>query len=152
MPDTFHVKGDEEFRKIAGRLRAAGDRDLNKATSGAIRKVAKPIGQRVLKAGAESMPKKGGLAGKIGAGKVGIRVATGRTPAVSILLKASGYDLNPLDRGDLRHLVFGRKGSWVHQRVPAGKFTEAFAKEAPEAQRAVLEAANQTLDDVARGI
>jgi hypothetical protein len=149
----IHIEGTAQFQQLADRLKAAADRDLRKQVGASLRKVAKPIGQRVLEKGAESMPHKGGLSAKIGKGKVGVRAGlTGRQASVSLLLKAGGYDLNPLDRGQLRHPVFGNKKSWVRQSVPSGRFTAAFEAEAPKARAEVLKAVNDTLNDAARGL
>lgn len=149
----LHVEGTADLQRLADRLKVAADRDLRKQVGASLRKVAKPIGQRVLERGARVMPHKGGLSERIARGKIGVRSGlTGRSASVSLMLKAGGYDLKPLDRGDLRHPVFGLKKTWVRQSVPPLAFTGAFELEAPEARRAVLKAMETTLDDAARGL
>lgn len=149
----LRIEGTEEFHKLAARVKDAGDKKLRTATGKAIRDVAKPAGKRILGKAAESMPQRGGLAAKIASGSIGVRSSySGSRAQVSLLLKAHGYDLNPLERGELRHPVYGNRKSWVRQSVPANRFTEAFEAEAPRVRAEVLKAAQGVLNDVARGI
>lgn len=145
------IQGERDLRRVAGTLREAGDKRLNRKVSAAIRLVARPIGIRVLREGAKEMPRRGGFAGVVEAGKVGIRAGfSGRNPSVSIQLRNEGADMKSLDAGILRHPVFGNKSAWTRQDVPEQAFTRAFEEESKPAQVAVAAAAKSTLNEIAR--
>lgn len=150
----IRVEGNDDLQKLADALKDAGDKDLQKQVSGALRSVAKPLGERVLRRGAEHMPQRGGLAARVAdMGRVGVSASLrGRVASVSVILRNKGVDLRSLDAGMLRHPVFGNRKAWTAQRIPAGAFTRAFDAEAREAQDAATKAAQSALDDVARKV
>lgn len=152
---VVRVEGTDDLQRIADALKEAGDKDLQKSIAAALRSEAKPLGERVLRRGAESMPHRGGLAERVaGLGRVGVSSALrGRVASVSVILRNKGVDLKSLDAGILRHLVFaqsGRPRTWVRQTVPAGAFRQAFEDEAREVQAKAVKAAQGVLDDVGR--
>ncbi|HJR90329.1 MAG TPA: hypothetical protein VJ782_09260 [Aeromicrobium sp.] len=143
----------DDLQRISRALKEAGDKGLQKRVSAAMRQEAKPLGERVLRAGAGKMPRRGGLSSRISSrGKVLISNSLGgKSASVTLRLKTSdGYDLRGLDRGQLRHPVYGHRKTWVRQSVPANAFTEAFEAEAPRFRQSILKAAQDTLNDVAR--
>lgn len=155
---TLRIEGTDDLQKVADALKEAGDKDLQKRISGALRSEAKPLGLRVLRRGAEEMPHRGGLSARVaGEGRVGVSSALrGRVASVSVILRNKGVDLKSMDAGILRHPVFGRadrsrkEWAWTRQSVPAGAFRRAFDAEAAEVQKAAVKAAQDVLDDVAR--
>ena len=152
---VVRIEGTDDLQRVADALKDAGEKDLVKAVSGALRGEAKPLGERVLRRGAESMPHRGGLSERVaGMGKVGVSSALrGRIASVSVILRNKGVDLKAMDAGVLRHPVFAqadRSRVWVRQSVPAGAFRKAFDAEAAEVQAKAVKAAQGVLDDVAR--
>lgn len=150
---SLRTQGADDLDKIAARLREAGDRKLKNNVAASIRKAAKPMGSDILREAAEDMPQRGGFAARLAGRKFGVRSSlTGRSASVWLAFKPGGKGLAAIDKGDLRHPVYGHRKTWVSQRVPAGRLSAALQKQAPKMQRAVLDAANKTLDDVARGL
>lgn len=173
---TIELKGAEDFTRFAAALKEAGDKELSKAVGKALRTEAKPLGEKVVQAGAERMPHRGGLSALIAQSRVSVRFSQSRNPSVTLALTdKSGHDLRSLDRGVLRHPVFLRKRTglfrrktgrgktghvlggtdrkgwtWTAQRVPAGAFTEAFDRNSPPVVTAVTTAVQAVLDDAAR--
>jgi hypothetical protein len=153
----FESRGQKELGELAAALKDAGDKDLTNRVRAAMRGVAKPVGVRVLREGAQSMPHRGGFSARVAAqGRVGLATAlVSRTLHVTLTLSNKGADMKSLDAGTLRHPVFkrgDRKAAWVRQSVPEGTFTRAFDAEAPTVAREVLTAAEVTLDTVARKV
>ncbi|MGZ4559482.1 MAG: hypothetical protein ACXVGQ_00365 [Mycobacteriaceae bacterium] len=151
------VEGTEKFLQAAHALNEAGDKELRKAVYRGFRDAAKPLGERMVRAGAAAMPKRGGLSARVAGSKIGIRNATtGRNPKVEIQLKtAQGYDLKGMDRGEVRHPVFaraGRKRVWARapQRVPVGSFTAAFEEGAPGVRERIVRELQSVFDETAR--
>lgn len=149
----IRVEGTDELQQVADALKAAGDSDLQRATSAALRGEAKPLGALVLGRGAMRMPQRGGLAARVaGMGSVGVSSALrGQVASVSVILRNKGVDLKSLDAGVLRHKVFGH-AVWVRQSVPSGAFREAFEAEAAEVRTRAVKAAQGVLDDVAHKV
>lgn len=147
--------GGDDFGQVAATFKG-GDKVLRREVGKSLRSVAKPLGERVVRAAAESMPKRGGFAGLVADARIGIRFSASSSPSVQLLLKdRSNHDLKALEAGILRHPVFMRGGdrkgaTWRAQKVPSGRFTSAFNSEAPKAQREVMEAVQATLDEIAR--
>jgi hypothetical protein len=157
VSDTFELRGAKELAELSAALKEASDRDLTNRVRGAMRGVAKPVGVRVLRAGAESMPHHGGFADRVASrGRVGLSTAlVARTVHVTLTLSNKGADMKSLDAGILRHPVFKRgdqKARWVRQSVPEAAFSHAFDAEAPMVAREVLTAAEATLETVARKV
>lgn len=149
---NFRTEGADDLDRIAAALREAGDRDLQKQVSAALRTEAKPLGQEVIRQGADEMPRRGGFADRVrGQSRVGVSNSLrGRTASVQVLLKNKGADLRSLDRGILRHPVFGNRGAWVAQSVPGQTFSRAFEAQVDKARDAAVKGAQAALDDVAR--
>lgn len=148
----LHLRGDEDLQRIANRLKEAGDKGLKRRVSASLRKVARPVGERVVRKGASGLPRRGGLSSRVASrGRVGVSNSLGgRSASVRLLLRDGGDDLSQMDRGSLRHPVYGRK-TWVRQSIRAGLFSDALAPEMPAVRRELIAAANETLNDVAKG-
>lgn len=139
----------EEFRKAGARLQEFGDRKLVLAMRRDLRQLAKPVGDRVLEAIADAMPKRGGLAERVRAqGRVSLLVNL-RSGVRIQLANRRGMYMGAFESGTIRHPLFGLRKHWYAQTVPGSKGAEAFAKEADAlgeavAQR-VIETARSTL-------
>jgi hypothetical protein len=171
MPIHLHANFDE----IAEAYRD-GEKVLRRHVGAALRGVAKPLGKRVLRAGAAKLPHRGGLSDRVAdGGKVGVSAnLTGTVPQVLLKLQdKSGYQLAAMNRGQLRHPVFvrnrtllRRKGrrsadghvlggadrkawTWVRQTIPPDAFTEPFEAELPTVRNALLAASRQALEEIA---
>ena len=135
----------EDFQRAARALNDAGDAGLRREVYKELKAIGKPVGQAVVADAAPRFPHRGGLSARIAAARVGqTNATTGRSPRVTVNLSTrEGYALGPMDRGQLRHPVFGNKKRWVTQRLDPGAFTEPFQEQAPRAQAAMLRALEQ---------
>lgn len=154
----LRTEGADDFDRIARALKEAADKDLQKAVSGALRDVAKPLGVEVLEEAADEFPHAGGFAAYL-ANKGKVLVSNnlrGRVAATEVIFRNKGVQFGSLNKGHLRHPVWARstetrrEWTWVDQNVPSGAFTRAFEKRASRAREAALEAAQGVLDQVAR--
>lgn len=139
MPADVRISGAESLADLAKALRAAGEsgKGLRRELLRAIREAAKPVKGDVQESWASRMPRRGGLAGRplrLGArtrmagARVGVRLVT-----------TNGYDLQSINRGRLRHPVFGRS-VYVDQAVPAGVITDPQERAAPDVRAELIEA------------
>ena len=146
------VMGAESLSRLARDLKAAGERDLRRELLKGVQRAAKPAKEAAKKAALEELPDVGGLAAEIAGSKFSAKTNTGRNPSVRITAKGrpnrSGreHDLRSLDRGRLRHPLYGNRGHWYNQAVKPDWFTEAMKKQAPEVRKEIVAA----IDAVAR--
>ena len=117
----------------------------------AFREAAKPLGQKIVERGAATLPHRGGLSARVAQSKVTqSNATTGKNPKVMLRVKTrEGYDLKAMDRGQLRHPVYGRP-VWVRQNVPAGEFTKPFEQGSEDVRRQVLAALERVADQIGR--
>lgn len=148
MAGLVRTDGADELDRIAGRLAKADDKRLSRHLSREIRGVVKPLGRRWLDRAADELPQRGGLGDKVRRqGRIGVQQSLrGASTSVTVSLKVP-MDLRSLNRGRIRHPVFGR-GGWVDQRIRPGIFTDALAAEAPAARKALVRAGQAALDEM----
>jgi hypothetical protein len=139
-----------DFARAAAALRESGDVGLRRRVGAELRAIGKPVGRAVIADAAPRLPRRGGLSARVAAARVGqTNATTGRSPRVTVNLSTrEGYALGPMDRGQLRHPIFGHKKRWVTQRLDPGAFTEPFEEQAPRAQAAMLRALERVAADV----
>lgn len=136
---------------VARALREAKDKGLNKAMRQAVNAAVAPA-QDAVRAGARSdLPSRGGLADRVASSKFRTQRQTGRNPGFTMIMrlpkKGGAVDLRAMNRGRIRHPVFGNRGTWVTQTVKAGWFEDALipvkAKVAEDLVEAVRDMARQ---------
>jgi hypothetical protein len=146
--------GTEAFRRAAQTLNEAGDKDLRREVYAALRRAAKPLGDKVIAEGSSGLPGRGGLRARVAAAKFGqSNATTGRNPGVSLRFRTTqGYDLAAMDRGQLRHPVFARAGqprTWVRQSIRAKLFTTPFEAGVEPVRKEIVAAMEAVAQDIA---
>lgn len=131
-----------EYKALVQRLRAA-DRSVQTSLRRRLREAGKPLADAVIQEGPEGLPEGGGLADFLRSAKGGLSMTATR---LQIRLSYGKHDLAAVNRGRLRHPVFGHRRTWVNQSVAAGTYDKAIEKHADEAGREI----EQVLDDIAR--
>ena len=125
-----------EYRAFTQRLRGA-ERSVANGLRRRIREAGKPLAEGVLQDGPEGLPERGGLSGWLRQSKGTTSLTQAR---LEVKLSRGGkHDLAAINRGRLRHPVFGNRGAWAGQDVEAGTYDRAIDKHAALA-----------LDDLAR--
>lgn len=124
-----------DFDRFGRSLRAAA-RDVDGRVRKSMRESGGDVGPKMRDAGARAMPRRGGLAGIVQDAEVVVteRGGFGGDAKVEVGL-SSHINLANLDRGTVYHPVFGNRGVWVAQAVPAGKFSQAARDEGPKVLR-----------------
>jgi hypothetical protein len=141
------VRGEEKLAKIAGAVQRFAP-DLRKELLREIRTGVKPILEEIRDEAEETLPRRGGLADLVAGAKYGVRTRTfGKEAGVRVEGRLPGHDINSVDRGSLRHPVFGRK-SWVQQPVRPGFFSRPPEAAKPALQAVVLKAMDTVADNI----
>jgi len=127
---------------LSAELRAAGEEGkvFRRELLAGIRAAAAPAPQAVKASARSLLPKSGGLNEYVASSRIGVRTRlTGKAVGVRIAGSKGVHNLRRLDRGFVRHPVFGR---WVagvdDQEIPEGWFTKPLEKSEPKVRIAVL--------------
>ena len=134
-----------EYRAFAAKLKGA-EKSVARSLRKRLRDAGKPLAQGVVEDGPEGLPSGGGLADWLRQSKGAVSMTQSR---LEIKLSRGGkHDLNVINRGTLRHPLYGNRRVWVAQSVEAGTYDKAFDKHAEQALPEVARA----LDDIMREI
>lgn len=164
MPDGVEIAPSSlaDLRRL-GDAYKAGDRKFKSGVSKSLRSTATELAQVVIREGSALEPERGGLRARLAAARGGVTVAlSGNNVSVSIRQKTTeGYALRQIDRGILRHPVFGEKRlrisskgelstAWVAQKVPEHAYTDVFERSAPLVRAKLRLAIQGSLHDIAK--
>src|SRR5882757_3447026 len=125
------VTGADRLARLGAALKDAGDKDMRRELFKAMQRAAKPMKAAARTAAREHLPRRGGLGERVAGSKFSAKTsASGKNPGLRII-GAGDLDLPALDRGRVRHPVFGNRHNWVNQQIPVGWFTNAMNEKAP---------------------
>lgn len=148
--------GTDQFRKAAIAIADAGNSGLRTELTKALRAIAQPFAHDVLITGAAQLPKRGGLAYRV----AGASISTNTSSTLRVTMTLSnkqGYALGAMNRGILRHPVFGRvnaegKREWVQQSIRSNLWTTPFNAGVPKVRDQLVTAANQVLAKIGKSV
>lgn len=116
----------------------------------AIRKPMKNTVRKMKDNAGDKLPQAGGFADEVRTTKIGVRTRTqGKSAGVRLHAKLPGRDLRNIDRGRLRHPVFGNRSNWVTQSVVPRTFSEPFEDSRDEVQLEILRGMQDVVDTIA---
>lgn len=135
---------------LSKRLRAAGEagKGLRRELMAAIQRSTKDVKGDVERSWASRMPHRGGLSQRPlklttrtrgGGQRVGVRIVSA---------SRDGYSLGAIDRGRVKHPVFGNRRAWATTSVEPGIITEPQEQSAPLVRDAIVRA----LSDINRRV
>lgn len=151
MPVDLTISGADRLERIGRQLKASGNKDLRKELLAGIQRAAKPLKAVAQEAARSELPKKGGLNEFVASGKWSVRTRSGgRNPGVTVVGKKSGHDVAAINRGRLRHPVFGHRAVWVTQTIRPNLITDALAKRAPDVRGELVKVLDRIADEVRR--
>lgn len=138
-----------ELRYVAGLLRKAAARDLTRELRKGQRAAVRPLQKEIKTEALATLPKRGGYNATMSkAVKVSVTTGTGRkamTVRVYARGKVENRDVVQVNRGILRHPVFGHRGRWTVTKVrphfvdrPIDKLSDQILKESADAAERVL--------------
>lgn len=144
---NLRVEGADKLSKLAKDLKRVGDKELSKELYSALNRATKPIRAEAKKSGEAKLPKTGGLNKRVAKARLSTRRRAGKNPGVRIVAK--GMDqLDLMDKGQVRHPVYGNRARWTLQPIPDAKgwFTEPMEDGAETVREEILAA----IDEVAK--
>lgn len=155
---VIRVEGIEGMAQLARDLKAAGEKDLTKELRKSLQRTIRPLKAAAREGALEALPASGGLAAEVAASGFTGRVSLlGKNPRV--LIEGKGrqnkhgqrHDLRAMDRGRLRHPLYGRRGRWYTQLVRPGWFSLTLESKSEIVYAELLRAAQAVADKLGRG-
>ncbi|WP_029289136.1 hypothetical protein [Cellulomonas sp. HZM] len=151
--EDFAVQGREELARLGTRLRAVADQDAAKGIQNALRRevreITKSTRTNIKKSALARLPSRGGLNRWAASTPGATTTLHGRSTAVKIAMRKRGHDIAALNRGKVRHPLFGQRTTWLEQDITEGFFTDVLTAEAPDIQRRILAAIRKAAQDAA---
>lgn len=149
MPAGFDAKitGAQQLARLARDLKIAGRNDLRREMLRGLRQAARPAAAAIRESAREKLPKRGGLADLIAEQThITVRSRTSANRAGVFVITTDPHDIGRMNRGILRHPVFGNRDVWVGQAITPGWWTDPLLALEPNVQREMA----KVLNDVAR--
>lgn len=150
MVAELRIEGADKFGKLAKALRQTGDKDLRKELYAGINRSVKPLTAAV-KAGTQNyFPRRYALelAKSL---RVRARRRGGRDPSIRLVGQAKtprGKERNlaALNRGRLRHPLYGDRGHWYDQAVPPNFWDEPLLEDVEQVREDLV----NVLDEIGK--
>ncbi len=147
----LEVTGTADFIRIATALKALGKdgQILRRELRNELKDAARPMGDAVRANVGQYLPS--GYAPIIAAGLTVTPTTSlrGATAGLRLTGTAKGVGrrrhIGTIDRGILRHPVYGHRGGWVNQSVRPGFWRDPIIDEADEAQKQIREAIRKAI-------
>ncbi len=135
---------------VAAAMERAAD-DVAEGLERVVRDVPDELRRTFPDAARAKMPRRGGLAELVASADLTVDPGgTTERPEVTATANGRGIALGPLNAGDLRHPVHGRRrGRWVSQRVPSGMWQDACDAAAEGSDDKLLEELRDAARDAA---
>lgn len=105
----------------------------------------KPVKAELRQSARDTLPH--GLGATVASSRINTRTVLSGKAAGMRLVMTSQHDIAAMDRGRLRHPLYGNRNFWYSQEIKPGWWTDVADKVKP----AAVIAAKQALDEVARG-
>lgn len=138
----------EKLARLSAVLKRVGDQRLRRDLSRGIQRATVPLKKAARASARQRLPHRGGLGERVARSRISTRTRAGRNPSVRITASA-GLDLRSVDRGRVRHPVFGNRRTWVNQTVASGWFSGPMKASAPVVRREIVGVMDGVAADVA---
>lgn len=145
---NLSVNGTERLVRLAAAIKQAGDPGLGRELNQAMQRAAKPLRRAARDGALQILPHRGGLDEAVAASSFSVQVRkTGDNAGIRVRGRKRGLQLDRMDRGMVRHPVFGHRGRWVWQNIRPGWFTKPMILESknvrPELDKAMTDLARK---------
>jgi hypothetical protein len=144
------IRGAAQLERLAAVVKLTADKELRKDMLAGIRAAARPMATSIKTEAAAVLPHTGGLNEWVAKSPISPRTRTsGKNAGVRITGRKTGHDLEAINRGRVRHPVFGHN-AWVSQSVDAGWWERGAMKQADTVRRDLLVAMERVAAKIAR--
>jgi hypothetical protein len=151
MAVDLRITGAQDFARLSARLREVGDKGLRRELYKGLNAAAKPAKAAIKPNIRARLPHRGG-AGDFVASTLRVTQSNrgGQNPRVVIWSK-SNHNIGAINRGTLRHPVFGNKSAWASTSVEPDTFTEPIEAQAPQIRQEMEKVIRDVAAKIGRG-
>jgi hypothetical protein len=148
---VIKIEGAEQLARLSKQLKDAADKDLQKELNQAINRALKPVKADIRASAAATLPKRGGLAGKVARSRITTRKRTSAKAAGIRLVATNTISLYHLNKGEVRHRKGGDINAGQVQPIPPGWFTRPAEAANPRVQAEIVQAMDVIAHKIVRG-
>ena len=142
------VRGD--FVRVQKALKAAATKEMRTELRKIMSEETKPTRKKVKQSAIDNLPTGGGLnkwVARIPSANTDFRE---KSAGVRIRMQKKGHDLAALNRGRLRHPLFGNRKHWYMQAIEPGFFTKPIEDDEEALKRRIQAAIEAYMDRLER--
>ena len=138
MADGFSIKAVRgDMARVEKALHNAATKEMRTNLRKIMAEETKPTRTKIKKSALDTLPARGGAAKRFAKLPTQNTDFREKSAGVKIVLKRKGSDLQSLDKGRLRHPLFGNRKHWYEQSVAAGFFTKPIEEDADDLKRRI---------------
>lgn len=146
------VRGDAQLAALGRRLKEAGEDGgtLRREMLAAIRDATELLPEELVASALNTLPQRGGLAARVATSKItrSTRLSARRA---GVTIKAEHKDhINSMDKGHVRHPLFGDRKHWYTEAVKPGWWTRPIEASGPRSRERIQEAMQRTKEAIER--
>lgn len=147
----FKVIGARQLDTVARVLTEKGNSAaLKRRMTKALNSTADPLKRDQLQSLASGLPKRGGASAQVSS-ETRITVQTSYVRGtVTLVDRWPGHDMTAIDRGSLRHPLYGNREHWFDTAIPPGLLSVPFARNKRRVQVAMVREMNVLAQEIAR--
>ena len=152
MVVNIEVRGSRQLRDLGTRLKAAGaEAKMRRDMLAAIRSAAGEAIPDIRESARSTLPRSGGLADRVADQAFAVRTSlVGKTGGRVSIVGRGMKELRDIDRGRLRHPLWGNRRHWYQQKVTPGFFSKPIEKKAPAIRVRIIDAMASVARKLAR--
>lgn len=146
------VRGSEQFRDLGRRLKEAGDEGgvLRRELLRSCEDATSLLREELVASALNTLPHRGGLAAVVAGSKISTqRRLTGSRAGVRVVTE-NEHHINTMDKGTVRHPLFGNRSKWFTEAVRPGWWSRPIDERGPRAKEKIEEAMQRTKESIER--
>lgn len=147
---SIEVRGVEQLERLSKALKDAGRKDLQRELSQGIAAALKPLSNELKTSALRVLPRRGGLAARVAQSQFRLVKHTDR--GVRLSATNRNIALRQLDKGTVRHPVFGNRDVWVIQTIDPNWWSGPVEQVGPGVHRNVQVAMNRVARKIERSV
>jgi hypothetical protein len=152
MIDDVSIRGAEKLAILSRALKDVGDKELRRELYAGLNRSVRPLREDVRASAPFFLPARYALELRHDLKVTTRRRTGGRNPAIFLLGRAKQRDVRSLNRGRLRHPLYGNRKYWYTTRIRPGFWTVPLARGAPQVRRELERTLNEVAEKVVRRI
>jgi hypothetical protein len=149
---TITAKGGRDFQRVQRKMEEAATRGIKSEIRKIVTEETKPVRKAIKQSALDSLPQSGGLnrwAAITPQGKTDFRP---KYAGIKIRAEKRGHDLKSLNKGRLRHPLFGNRGHWYQQDIAPGFFDRPIQADAADLKNRIKGAIDALFEKYSREI